>query len=59
MATGKLYKWGNSQGVIIPKHLCEYIGLHVGDPVEITVNSKTGTIELAQKEAAPAMLASA
>lgn len=59
MATGKLYKWGNSQGVIIPKHLCEYIGLRVGDPVEITVNSKKGTIELAQKEAAPAMLASA
>ena len=57
MATGKLYKWGNSQGVIIPKHLCEYIGLHVGDPVEITVNSKKGTIELAQKDPMPAILA--
>lgn len=57
MATTKLNKWGNSQGVIIPKHLCEYVGLQVGDPVEITVNSKTGTIELAQKEPAPAVLA--
>lgn len=56
MATGKLYKWGNSQGVIIPKHLCEYIGLQVGDQVEITVNAKTGTIELAQKEPMPVEL---
>ena len=50
MSTTKLNKWGNSQGVLIPKHLCEYVGLHVGDQVEITVNSKTGTIEIAHKE---------
>ena len=56
MSTTKLNKWGNSQGVIIPKHLCEYIGLQVGDPIEITVNSKTGTIELAQKEPASVLL---
>ena len=57
MSTTKLNKWGNSQGVIIPKHLCDYIGLQVGDQLEVTVNSKTGTIELAQKEPTPAILA--
>lgn len=57
MSTTKLNKWGNSQGVLIPKHLCEYVGLQVGDQVEITVNSKTGTIELAQKEPASTALA--
>lgn len=48
MATTKLNKWGNSQGVLIPKHLCEYIGLKVGDPVHIDVNARTGTIELSR-----------
>lgn len=59
MSTTKLSKWGNSQGVLIPKHLCEYVGLRIGDPVEITVNAKTGTIELAQKEPPSPLLAHA
>ena len=59
MSTTRLNKWGNSQGVIIPKHLCDYIGLQVGDQLEVTVNAKTGTIELAHKEPVPAVLTQA
>lgn len=46
MATTKLSKWGNSQGVLLPKQLCEHIGLKVGDPIAITVDAATSTIEL-------------
>ena len=46
MATGKLYKWGNSQGVILPKKLCESAGFQVGDRVEMMVNPETRRIEL-------------
>lgn len=30
-----LKKWGNSQGVLIPKNLCEYLGIAVGDRLEM------------------------
>ena len=56
MSTTRLNKWGNSQGVIIPKHLCDFLGLQVGDQLEVTVNSKAGTIELTQKEPVPAIM---
>ena len=46
MNSTKLIKWGNSQGVILPKHLCEHIGLAVGDKVEISVDAATHKIEL-------------
>lgn len=46
MNTAKLNKWGNSTGVILPKHLLEHVGLHVGDTVQFAVDSTTGTIEL-------------
>ena len=46
MATVKLYKWGNSQGVLIPKHLCESAGFQIGDRVEMAINPKTHRIEL-------------
>ena len=42
----KLTKWGNSQGVIIPKRMCESLGLRVGDTVTLTANPRTGAIEL-------------
>ena len=47
MHTTKLARWGNSQGVIIPKHLCEHVGMKVGDRVEIAVDAASGTIEVA------------
>lgn len=46
MTTTKVNKWGNSQGVILPKHLCEHVGIRVGDTVHIAVDSSTGTIAL-------------
>ena len=46
MNTSKLNKWGNSTGVILPKHLLQHVGMQVGDVVNISVNSNTGTIEL-------------
>lgn len=47
MHTTKLARWGNSQGIIIPKHLCEHVGMKVGDRVEIAVDAASGTIEVA------------
>ena len=35
----KLTKWGNSQGVLIPKRYCEQLGLKVGDQISITVDN--------------------
>ena len=46
MATTKLNKWGNSQGVLIPKKVCESAGFQVGDRVEVAVNPRTHRIEL-------------
>ena len=46
MSTTKLNKWGNSQGVLIPKKLCESAGFRVGDRVEMQVNPETQRIEL-------------
>ena len=46
MSTTKLNKWGNSQGVLIPKALCESAGFQIGDRVEMAVNPETRRIEL-------------
>lgn len=46
MSTTKLNKWGNSQGVLIPKALCESAGFRVGDRVELSINPETRRIEL-------------
>lgn len=35
MATVTLTKWGNGQGVLIPKRICDQLGLRVGDKVTI------------------------
>lgn len=36
-ATGTLAKWGNSQGIIIPKRICDALGVSVGDKLELEV----------------------
>ena len=46
MSTTKLNKWGNSQGVLIPKKVCERAGFQIGDRVEVTLNPRTHRIEL-------------
>ena len=32
-----LTKWGNGQGIRIPKSICERMGVQVGDPYEISI----------------------
>ena len=46
MASTRLNKWGNSQGVILPKKLCERAGFAIGDKMEVAVNPRTHRIEL-------------
>ena len=53
MSTSKLTKWGNSQGVVIPKKLCETMGFRIGDELNIAMNPRTGKVEITpQKRAA-------
>lgn len=35
---GTIAKWGNSQGIRISKEICDALGIHIGSPVELTVN---------------------
>ena len=37
MTTATLTKWGNGQGVNIPKAICEELGLTVGDRLSLVV----------------------
>ena len=37
MVTSTLTNWGNSQGILIPKRICEDAGLRIGDSVIIDV----------------------
>ena len=46
MSTTKINKWGNSQGVLLSKDLCEKMGFQIGDRVELSINPKTRRIEL-------------
>ena len=43
MTTATLSKWGNGQGLLIPKHVCEEVGISVGDRVELAVD-ETGAL---------------
>lgn len=51
MAETKLAKWGNSQAVVIPKHICQLTGLSVGDRVKVCINPRNRKIEITQAEA--------
>ena len=37
MTTATLVKWGNGQGVNIPKAVCDKLGLSVGDVLAVSV----------------------
>lgn len=39
MATATLSKWGNSQGVILPKALCDLAGISIGDKLDLKATS--------------------
>jgi AbrB family looped-hinge helix DNA binding protein len=45
MSTTTLTKWGNSQGVIIPKSICNHLGLKPGDKVSVTLIDDRISIE--------------
>jgi len=35
-----LKKWGNSQGVVINRKICEQSGIQIGDSIDIYVNNR-------------------
>lgn len=39
MATATLVRWGNGQGVNIPKSVCDLLGMSVGDVLTLTVSN--------------------
>jgi antitoxin component of MazEF toxin-antitoxin module len=45
-ANATLGKWGNSQGVRIPKDVCELLNLKIGAPVLMEVNQATSQVTL-------------
>jgi len=38
MSIGTLHKWGNSQGITIPKSVCEQLGIKAGDKLKLFVD---------------------
>ncbi len=52
--TGSLVVWGNSQGVRIPKDVCELIGARVGDVVTMDVDAELGELTLRFSSRTPA-----
>ena len=45
MATGALKKWGNSQGITIPKNMCNHLGIKPGDKLAISLSDDKILIE--------------
>jgi len=43
--TAKISKWGNSQGLRVPKDVMESLQLHIGDNVNITIVDGKAVIE--------------
>jgi len=43
--TAKISKWGNSQGLRVPKDIMESLQLHIGDNVNITIVDGKAIIE--------------
>ncbi len=44
--TGTLAKWGNSQGVRIPKDICDQLGLRIGSTVDMRVDQAKSEVTL-------------
>ena len=41
-AQATLTKWGNGQGLLIPRALCDFVGIDVGDKLDIKANESGG-----------------
>lgn len=50
MAITTLMKWGNSSGVILPKSICDLLGLKRGDSLSVEVK-RPGVIEIVPEAA--------
>lgn len=37
----ELKKWGNSQGIILPKKVCQLLGIKIGSVLDVTTNNGT------------------
>lgn len=48
--TAKISKWGNSQGLRMPKDIMETLHLHVGDDVSISILDGKVILEPIKKE---------
>lgn len=46
MSQATLSKWGNSQGVRIPRELCDLLGARVGDTIAIEYDSSRNALVL-------------
>jgi AbrB family looped-hinge helix DNA binding protein len=44
MATGTLKKWGNSQGILIPKSYCEQLAIRPGDKIDLSLDGDKITL---------------
>ena len=44
-STTTLRSWGNGQGVLIPKSVCDQAGLKVGDEFDISLSGRVLTLE--------------
>ncbi len=47
--TAKISKWGNSQGLRVPKDVMENLHLHIGDDVNITIEDNKVILEPLKK----------
>lgn len=48
--TAKISKWGNSQGLRVPKDVMENLNLHVGDSINIIIEDGKAILEPIKKE---------
>ncbi|MBR3316947.1 MAG: AbrB/MazE/SpoVT family DNA-binding domain-containing protein [Atopobiaceae bacterium] len=48
VAESKVVKWGNSQGVRIPRSMCDAVGIGVGDTLHLMVEGHTIVISAVQ-----------
>lgn len=47
--TAKISKWGNSQGLRVPKDVMQTLNLHIGDDVNIIIENNKAIIEPIKK----------
>lgn len=48
--TAKISKWGNSQGLRVPKNVMDTLHLHIGDDLNITIEENRVILEPIKKD---------